>query len=75
VAPRYDVGTGLAGIGVNSAPWVTLIAGCLTGTFILAILAYVDDTYHQAPSQSIVRLTFLPAIAGWHSSRVTPSAR
>ncbi len=44
-------------------PWVTLIAGCLTGTALLVLLAYVARHSHQALSQGAVRLTFLPAVA------------
>ena len=44
-------------------PWVTLLAGCLTGTVLLVLLAYVARHSHQPLSENVVRLTFLPAVA------------
>jgi hypothetical protein len=45
----------------RTTPWVTLIAGCASGTVILALLAHV--TNHSPISQGTVRVTFLPAVA------------
>jgi hypothetical protein len=47
----------------RTMPWATLIAGCLAGTALLAVLAYVAGHSHQALSQGAVRVTFLPAVA------------
>jgi hypothetical protein len=44
-------------------PWATLLAGCLAGTALLALLAYVARHSHHALGQAVVRLTFLPAVA------------
>jgi hypothetical protein len=41
-------------------PWATLLAGCATGTALLALLAATSQT---PLGQTAVRLTFLPAIA------------
>ena len=46
-----------------ATPWATLLAGCLTGTALLVLLAYVARHSHQPLSQNVVRLTFLPAVA------------
>jgi hypothetical protein len=48
---------------VQTMPWATLIAGCLTGTALLAVMAYVAGASHQALSQNVVRLAFLPVVA------------
>jgi len=48
---------------VRTTPWVTLIAGCLTGTALLAAAAYAAATQHWALNQDAVRLAFLPVIA------------
>lgn len=48
----------------RTMPWVTLISGCLAGLAYLSIMADLADTYHHPLSQGIVRLAFLPAIAG-----------
>jgi hypothetical protein len=48
----------------RTMPWMTLIAGCLAGIVLVAVLAYVADTSHWSLDQGTVRLTFLPAIAG-----------
>jgi hypothetical protein len=44
-------------------PWATLLAGCLVGTALLAILAHFADTSHLPLDQDKVRLAFLTAIA------------
>jgi hypothetical protein len=43
-------------------PWATLIAGCLTGTALLAALAHFASR-HMPLVQNQVRLTLLPAVA------------
>ncbi len=48
---------------VRTMPWVTVTAGCLAGTVILAAYAYIGHSYHMPLSATTVRLTFLPAIA------------
>ena len=48
---------------VQTMPWATLIVGCVAGTALLAVMAYVADTSHQALSEGAIRLTFLPAVA------------
>ena len=47
----------------RTMPWTTLIAGCLAGTAILAILAHVAGTSRQPLTQGVVRVAFLPAVA------------
>ena len=44
-------------------PWITLLTGCLAGTFFLAVLAHVAGASHGTLNQVSVRLAFLPAIA------------
>jgi hypothetical protein len=46
---------------VRTTAWVTLIAGCASGTIVLALLAHV--AHHSPISQGTVRVTFLPAVA------------
>jgi hypothetical protein len=46
-----------------TTPWATLITGCLAGTGVLAIMAYLAGPSRQALSQDVIRVTFLPAIA------------
>jgi hypothetical protein len=53
----------LAGHVAATMPWATLLAGCLGGTAILAVLAFATRGSHQALGQDAVRVTFLPAIA------------
>jgi hypothetical protein len=48
----------------RTMPWMTLIAGCLAGIVLVAALAHVADTSRWSLDQGIIRLTFLPAIAG-----------
>jgi hypothetical protein len=48
---------------VRTTPWATLIAGCASGTLILAVMAHFAD--HSAISQSTVRVTVLPAVAAF----------
>jgi hypothetical protein len=48
---------------VRTMPWATLIAGCLAGIALLAVLTYVADHAQQVLSPGVVRLTFLPAVA------------
>ncbi|HTW10005.1 MAG TPA: hypothetical protein VME46_21055 [Acidimicrobiales bacterium] len=45
---------------VLSVPWATLLAGCATGTVLLAVLGATSRT---PLDQGTVRLTFLPAVA------------
>jgi hypothetical protein len=45
---------------VLSVPWATLLAGCATGTGLLAVLGVTSRT---PLDQGTVRLTFLPAVA------------
>jgi hypothetical protein len=47
----------------RTMPWVTLIAGCLAGTLVLAVLAHVAGTSRWPLDQGTVRLAFLPAVA------------
>jgi hypothetical protein len=49
---------------IRTMPWTTLIAGCLAGTAILAVVAHFADSAHWSLSQTAVRTAFLPAIAG-----------
>jgi len=42
-------------------PWVTLLAGCASGTVVLALMAHFAG--HSPLDQDTVRLTFLPAVA------------
>lgn len=46
----------------RTMPWVTLLAGCLAGTGILAVLAHFAGAA-QPLGPGTVRLTFLPAVA------------
>ncbi len=46
----------------DTMPWVTLVAGCLAGTALLALLAHIADTSHTALNQDKVRFAFLPAV-------------
>jgi hypothetical protein len=48
---------------IRATPWVTVISGCLSGTAILGIFAYVAHEYHSALGPAAVRFCFLPAIA------------
>jgi hypothetical protein len=48
---------------IMTTPWATLAAGCLTGTAVLALLAYFAGTSHTPLNQTTVRLTLLPAVA------------
>jgi hypothetical protein len=48
---------------IMTTPWPTLTAGCLTGTAVLALLAYFAGTSHTPLNQTTVRLTLLPAVA------------
>jgi hypothetical protein len=47
---------------VRTMPWTTLIAGCLAGTVVLAIIAQIARSDWPL-GQGAVRLAFLPAIA------------
>jgi hypothetical protein len=51
---------GLARHTFATMPWVTLIAGCASGTFVLAVMAHFAG--HSALNQDNVRLMFLPAV-------------
>jgi hypothetical protein len=44
---------------IKTTPWATLISGCLAGTAILAIYAYLAHKYHSPLGPTTVRLTFL----------------
>jgi hypothetical protein len=46
---------------VRTTPWLTLIAGCASGTAVLAAMAHVAK--HSPISQGTVRVTLLPAVA------------
>jgi hypothetical protein len=46
----------------QTMPWATLIAGCLAGTGILAVIAHFASA-SQPPGPGTVRLAFLPAVA------------
>lgn len=48
---------------VKTTPWVTLVCGCLAGTAILTIYAYIAHKYHSPLSRTTVGLTFLVASA------------
>ena len=45
----------------RTTPWVALIAGCASGTLVLAVMAYFAG--HTPLNQDTVRFTFLPAVA------------
>jgi hypothetical protein len=51
---------GLAKHIVSTMPWVTLIAGCASGTVVLAVMAHFAG--HSPLNQDNVRVTFLPAV-------------
>jgi len=52
---------GLARHIVTTMPWVTLVVGCASGTFVLAVMAHFAG---DSPlNQNDVRVTFLPAVA------------
>jgi len=46
----------------QTMPWATLLAGCLAGTALLAVLAHVAGTSHPL-DQNQVRIAFLFAVA------------
>jgi hypothetical protein len=46
-----------------TTPWGTVLAGCLTGTAVLALLRYAAHSSHTSVDQTTMRLTVLPAIA------------
>jgi hypothetical protein len=46
----------------RTMPWATLLAGCLAGTGVLAVLAHFSGA-SQPLGPGTVRLTFLPAVA------------
>jgi hypothetical protein len=48
---------------LRTTPWAVLIAGSLTGTSLLAVLAYVAGTSHWALGPKVVDLAFVPVIA------------
>lgn len=45
----------------RTTPWVTLLAGCASGTLVLAVVAHFAG--HTPINQDTVRFTFLPAVA------------
>ncbi len=51
---------GLARHIVATMPWVTLLAGCASGTVVLALMAHFAG--HSPLNQDNVRVTFLPAV-------------
>lgn len=51
---------GLARHMFSTMPWVTLLAGCASGTVVLALMAHFPG--HSPLDQNTVRLTFLPAV-------------
>lgn len=53
-------GPGLARHIVATMPWVTLLAGCASGTVVLAVMAHFAG--HSPLNQDNVRMTFLPAV-------------
>lgn len=48
----------------RTMPWGPLLAGCLAGLVLLAVLAYVADHSRTPLDLAQVRVTFLPALAG-----------
>jgi hypothetical protein len=52
----------LARHAVRTMPWAALVSGCVTGTLLLAALAYFADKSHYPLSQTNVRYCFLPAV-------------
>jgi hypothetical protein len=46
----------------QTMPWATLLAGCLAGTIILAVMAHFAGA-SQPPGPGTIRLAFLPAVA------------
>ncbi len=51
---------GLARHILVTMPWATLVAGCASGTLVLALMAHFAG--HSPLNQDNVRLTFLPAV-------------
>jgi hypothetical protein len=45
---------------VRTMPWVTLLAGCASGTLVLALMAHFAG--HSPLDQNTIRLTFVPAL-------------
>jgi hypothetical protein len=52
--------SGLARHIFRTMPWTTLLAGCVCGTGVLALMAHFAG--HSPLNQDTVRLTFLPAV-------------
>lgn len=46
---------------IRTMPWTALLAGCASGTLVLALLAHFTGS--SPLDQSTVRITFLPAVA------------
>lgn len=46
----------------RTMPWAALTAGCLTGTLLLAAMAYFAGKSHYSLSQTDIRFCFLPAV-------------
>lgn len=46
---------------MRTTPWAALLAGCASGTLVLALLAHFAG--HSPLDQSTVRITFLPSVA------------
>lgn len=53
----------LARHATATMPWTTLIAGCVAGTAVLAVVAHFASGAHWQLSQGAVRYAFLPAVA------------
>lgn len=70
--------SGLARHLIRTTPWAALLAGCASGTLVLALLAHFAGG--SPLDQSTVRITFLPAVAALafvphtHSRPVTQTA-
>ena len=48
---------------LRTTPWAVLVAGSLTGTGLLAVLAFVARTSHLALNPKVVDLAFVPVVA------------
>lgn len=47
----------------RTTPWATLLAGCLAGTGVLALLSLAAHQSHTSLNRDNVRFTLLPAVA------------
>lgn len=48
---------------VRTTPWATLLAGCLSGTVLVEVMAHVLHMSHASLTQNDLRFTFLTAVA------------